>query len=85
MNRFRDPTMRREYDAAVRAWEIKHKDLFRRDAQFVGSSFADAFWAGFNDAPQVGRNNYKDAESRKMICYAYFRAGRDCAIKKATD
>lgn len=81
-NPFRDRTMRREYDAAVRAYESKHQDLFvkgeRRTPGGYGSSFASFFWNGF-DGKTKGVACMSDRASRSMIGYAYYRAGKDCA------
>ena len=77
VNRFRDPTMRQQYDAAVRAFGTKHRDLF--DANGVrrapGSSFASFFWRGF-DGTQLGAG-FIDRASRSTLSYAYWRAGQD--------
>lgn len=75
-NPFRDRTMRAQFDAAVTAYCVQHRDLFHEGRQFIGSSFASYFWAGFRQTPQVGRFNFKDATARKTISYAYFRAGQ---------
>lgn len=80
-NPFKDTTMRREFDASVRAYNMKHANLFRKDGtQANGSSFASFFWKGFN-----GTNfgaGFTDRASRQMIGYAYYRAGQ--LIRKAT-
>jgi hypothetical protein len=78
-NRFRDPTMRQQYDGAMRAYKARHRDLFRDGRQFVGSSFANAFWDGFNGRRGPGRGWAADAASRACIAYAYWRAGQDAA------
>jgi hypothetical protein len=78
MNGFKDKTMRREYDAGVRMWETKDRNLFYPDGTICrGSSFAVYFWDGFN---KTGRQDY-DPKSRQMTGFAYFRAGQDCAKK----
>jgi hypothetical protein len=77
-NPFRNPVMRREFDAAVRAYEMRHRDLFRDAKPYKhGSSFANFFWAGYDGriAPGAGVGFKQDASSRNMIAYAYFRAG----------
>ncbi len=86
-NRFRDHTMRQQYDAAVRAFETKHRDLFvngtRRTVGGYGSSFASAFWHGY-DGDTKGVACMSDKASRSTLAYAYYRAGQDCAaIAKA--
>lgn len=78
-NRFHDKTMRSQYDAAVKVYRMKHRDLFingeRRTEGQYGSSFAQYFWHGFDGiVPCVW-----DAGRRKMLGYAYWRAGQDCA------
>jgi len=83
-NPFRDKTMRREYDSAVRAYRTRSsavgaffdKEGARRPP---GSTFATFFWHGY-DGVSPGR---WDAASRKMVCYAYWRAGRDMARESA--
>lgn len=76
--------MRQQYNAAIRAFETKHKDLFikgerRKDGQY-GSSFASFFWHGY-DGKTKGVACMSDRASRSMIGYAYYRAGQDCAKK----
>jgi len=85
MNRFRDPSMRQNYDAAVRAFETKHRDLFvngERRRPLIGlggakgagygSSFAEWFWKGYDGARLM-------QGSEKLVGYAFYRAGMDCA------
>lgn len=71
MNPFRDKTMRREYDAAVRAFRSTHESLFRPDGspKTLSSSFAEHFWRGYNGARMRVPNN--------TVAYAYWRAGKD--------
>lgn len=80
MNRFRDHTMRQQYESAVKAYRVKHRDLFingaRRKPGGYGSSFAMFFWHGF-DGETTGTCNFSDNASRSMIGYAYYRAGQD--------
>jgi len=82
-NPFRDSYMRSQYDAAMRAYQLKHRDLFtngsRRTPGGYGSSFAQCFWNGF-DGVTAGVWNYAgDAPSRRTIGYAFYRAGMACA------
>lgn len=92
MNNFRDKTMRQQYEVAVICFNMKHRDLFiggasnkapatsanpvRRSSPNLGSNFASSFWAGYD-----GQNKraWADKASRSMVCYAYYRAGQDCA------
>ena len=76
MNRFKDKTMRSQYAVAVHCFKIKHRDLFRPDGvtRNIGSSFASYFWKGFDNILV-----FKCPDDKKMIAYAYYRAGQDCA------
>lgn len=80
-NRFKDPTLRREYDAVTEMWRTKHRNLFtqqgeRRRSPDLGSSLATMFWLGF-DGRVMGAG--WDAESKRTIGYAHWRAGQDAA------
>jgi len=71
--------MRRNYAGAVKAFEIKHRDLFqpngeRKHSPNYGSSFAERFWAGYDHA----YDDKWDKESRKTIGYTWYRAGQEC-------
>lgn len=85
-NPFRNPILRREYDAAVKAYSLRHRDLFlppsgvRRSAanRTIGSSFAFYFWQGYDEAASPIHARW-DAASRQIIGWAYYRAGRDIA------
>ncbi len=77
-NRFKDPTLRNEYDNATRCFETKHRNLFCSDgSRSMGNSMASFFWRGF-DGTQFGAG-FTDAASKKILAYAYYRAGQDCA------
>lgn len=74
-NRFRNPTMRAQYDILVKAYNDKSVHLFHKDgSQKRGSSIATYFWKGFNDTP----TNWC-RESKTWVAYACFRAGQDMA------
>ena len=74
-NRFKDVTMRREYDAAMHMFWSKHRNLFQSTGErSTGSSMASFFWQGY-DGKVMGIG--WDAASKKMIGYAYWRAGQD--------
>lgn len=86
-NHFRNRVMRAQYDGAVKAFEMKHRDLFLPDGtprrtsnMTIGSSFASYFWHGYNGT-LIGRG-FTDAASREMLGYAIYRAGQDCAAKE---
>lgn len=74
-NRFRDPTMRREYDAAVAMFQQEHRNLFVNGAPHRGSSLANQFWHGFNGTAMGA--GFKDRVSKQTLMYAYWSAGRD--------
>lgn len=74
-NRFRDPTLRKEYAAAAEAYRSKHRNLFLPDgSRCYGSGMASSFWRGF-DGTVLGSG--WDAASKKTLSYAYWRAGHD--------
>ena len=82
-NRFKDPTMHREYDAVMGMFETKHRNLFmdngeRRHSPNYGSSLATSFWGGF-DGRAEGMFNFGDKASRNTLAYAHWRAGQDAA------
>ena len=84
-NKFKDKTMREQYDVAVRIFNAKHRDLFYPDgSRCKGSSLAEMFWKGYegvwqeaNGKPNTG---VWDRESRKTLGYAYWRAGQDMKL-----
>lgn len=77
-NRFKDPTLRKEYDNATTCFKAKHRNLFCADgSRSMGNSMASFFWRGF-DGTQFGAG-FTDAASKKILAYAYYRAGQDCA------
>jgi hypothetical protein len=84
-NRFKDPTMRANYEGAVKAYEMQHRDLFwngqrrGKDGVTHGSSLSTFFWRGFDNVGAIGNGGKWDAESKRTLVYAYYRAGQDCA------
>ena len=75
MNRFRDPTLRKQYDVMVRLFREGHRDVGTPVKRCKGNSFAGYFWQGFDGvAPQ----RFADRDSRQTLAYACFRAGQDC-------
>ncbi|GIK74355.1 MAG: hypothetical protein BroJett021_33430 [Chloroflexota bacterium] len=74
-NRFKDPTMRREYDAAVAMFRQEHRNLFANGAPHRGSSLASQFWHGFNGTSMGA--GFTDRASKQTLMYAYWSAGRD--------
>jgi hypothetical protein len=77
--------MRREYDGAIRAFEMRARDLFLPDGArpplgSCASSFATLFWRGYDG---VAFGTGWDAVSRKTIGYAIWCAGRDLARAQA--
>lgn len=81
-NRFKDPTLRKEYDAAIYQFGIKHRNLFRPDGSPSkdSSTFASYFWKGYDGHPGLGIGFDHDRESRSTLSYAYWRAGQDAAL-----
>lgn len=74
-NRFRNPVMRREYDALVQAYREGAAILFTKDGRRCrGNAWATNFWLGFDDH---NRDQW-DRLSRKTLAYAHWRAGQDC-------
>jgi hypothetical protein len=77
-NRFRDPTLRKEYDSAMAMFRAKHRNLFLADGSrpaTPGNSFAAFFWRGY-DGTNFGAG-FTDRASRQTLGYAYWRAGQD--------
>lgn len=74
-NRFKDPTMRREYEAAVAMFRQEHRNLFCNGSPHRGSALASQFWHGFNGT-SLGAG-FIDRASKQMVAYAYWCAGRD--------
>ena len=77
--------MRKEYDAAMFAFDTKHKNLFidgeRRQSPNLGSSMATAFWGGYEGMTE-GMFNFA-AGSKNTLFYAYYRAGQDAKKKES--
>lgn len=80
-NRFKDKTLRSEYDAAMFQYQTKHRNLFRADGTPAKdiSTFAHFFWMGFDGGRGMGIGFEADRESRSTLSYAYWRAGQDAA------
>lgn len=79
-NRFRDPTLRKEYDAVAQMYVTKHRNLFAPNGERSnGNSVACFFWRGF-DGTVMGSG--WDAESKKTLAYAYWRAGQDAKASR---
>lgn len=82
---FKDKFMQTNYDAALVVYQTRHRDLFlpngdRRRSPNLGSSFAQAFWAGY-DGLTVGQYRYP----KNTLAYAYWKAGKDCAKREPFD
>lgn len=81
-NPFYNAVMRRAYAEAAHAYATRHRTLFLDDGTPTrGNGVAGPFWNGFNGL-QVGQ---WDSASRKMLAYAYWRAGRDAAQAQQGD
>jgi hypothetical protein len=73
-NRFRDPAMRRQYDACVASFRIRHPDLIRTSGtRCRGNGFATYFWRGYDGLTRP----VWDTNSRRTPAYACYRAGQD--------
>ena len=82
MGAFKDKFMRDNYEAALTVFRTRHRDLFlpsgeRRRSPNLGSSFAQAFWGGYDNLC-VGQYRYP----KNTLAYAYWKAGKDCAEKE---
>jgi hypothetical protein len=72
-NRFKNPMLRKQYDACVSCYRKKHRDLVRADGTpHRGNTIAVSFWRGYEGA----KVNW-DAYSRSAPIYAAYRAGQD--------
>lgn len=72
-NRFRNPMWRRQYDACLNCFHIRHKDLIHPSGiRNRGNDVADYFWRGYDHI----KMNW-DARSRQSPVYAAYRAGED--------
>ena len=81
-NPFKDVTMRKEYTGAMLAYQLRSQDLFDQATgikRSTGSSFSSTFWAGFEGKEAVGGINFTRPDSRKLISWAWYRAGKDAA------
>ncbi|UJJ56691.1 hypothetical protein [Rhodanobacter thiooxydans] len=75
-NRFRDPMLRKQFDALIDAYRRGHPSLLGPDGtKQRGNAAAQAFWSGF-DSGDVCRL-YPTPASRRTIAYACFRAGQE--------
>lgn len=72
-NRFKNREMRALYEAAMRAYNERHRALFTAHGRpHRGNGVADAFWRGFDAASLPW-----DRASHESAAYAYYRAGQD--------
>jgi hypothetical protein len=79
-NPFRNKTMRGTYDAMVKAYHTKHRDVVRADgSECHGNGWASWFWRGYH-GQTAGR---WDRASKEMIGYACWCAGRDVRAQEA--
>lgn len=75
MNPFRNQTHRRCFEAAVRLWEARHRDLFTPEGlEKRGNSFATSFWRGYH---HQGAGQW-DQASRRTLGYVWWKAGQAC-------
>ena len=72
-NRFRNSMLRRQYDACLHCFRVRHKDLIHPTGiRHRGNAAADYFWRGYD----LVKMNW-DARMRQSPAYAAFRAGED--------
>lgn len=76
-NRFKNQIMRKTYDAMVKAYRTKHRDVIRPDGTpHKGNALSQNFWRGFN-----GTMHKTDRAYRQTPAYACFCAGMDMAAE----
>lgn len=79
MSRFKNAILRNCYENAVKMYDARSLTLFNPDGtRSTGNSIASAFWKGF-DGQVIGAG--WDSNSKQMLIYAYWCAGRDIAKK----
>lgn len=72
-NRFKNPMLRRQYDACISCYRTAHRDLIRADGEpHRGNNIAVYFWRGYE-----GVFVNWDAATRAAPIYAAYCAGRD--------
>jgi len=78
-NPFKDPPLRKTYDAVIECYRTRHKDIWRPAGQpRPGNAWSNSFWRGYNRV-QI---NW-DAYSRSTPAYACYRAGE--AVRAAEE
>lgn len=79
-NRFRQRNRRAHFDAVVRAYQAKHKDIIRPSGQrCLGNSIAGYFWRGYDDSMPA---TAWDRGSREMMAFVSYSAGRAVALSE---
>lgn len=76
MNRFKNPTLRKQYDLLVQAFLTGHRDIGTPERRCRGNSLATHFWRGYDNTLE-GLPYFKDRASRQLPVYAAYRAGQD--------
>lgn len=75
MNRFKDPTLSRAYQSLTASYFAKDAILFSKAGERATvNKAAEMFWQGFDGKEKEGG---WDANSKRSIGYAYWRAGQD--------
>ena len=72
-NPFRQPTMAKQFDLIVKAYENRHPDLIRPSGPHRGNTLATNFWRGYEGVYPESR---WDSYSKQCPIYACFRAGQ---------
>jgi hypothetical protein len=81
-NRFRDPVLKKEYDAVMQMFLTKHQNLFSKDgSRSRGNGVANSFWLGY-DGKFFGIG--WDSNSKQTLMYAHWRAGQDAKKAETT-
>lgn len=77
MNRFKDPALVRAYESLTASYLLRDAILFLPSGERATvSKAAVLFWQGFDGQHKEGG---WDADSKRSIVYAYWRAGQDAS------
>jgi len=76
-NPFRQRVLKEQFDAIIKAYDARHKDIMRIDRngryrRHIGNGWATSFWRGFDGV----LSDRWDAASRQSSAYACWRAGQ---------
>ena len=72
-NPFKQPLLAKQFDAMIRVYETKHRDLIRADGgRCMGNAWATNFWRGYDGCKLMRW----DAAAKQTPAYACYRAGQ---------